>query len=48
MSKNNGFASFTPAQSEQFIREEHHNKPQKFIAGRQRHVQRQRPMNRQG
>ena len=45
MPKENGFASFTPAQSQEFMKEEQNKKPQNPFAGKERHKQKQESMN---
>lgn len=44
--KETGFASFTPAQSKAFIKEQEEKSSQDPFAGEQRHKQKQQTMNR--
>ncbi|NLM14128.1 MAG: hypothetical protein GX209_10325 [Epulopiscium sp.] len=45
MEKEKGFASFTPDQAKEFMKQEKKNKPQDPYAGEQRHKQKQQAMN---
>lgn len=45
MSKEKGFASFTPDQAKEFMKEQEKASPQDPFAGEQRHKQKQQSMN---
>lgn len=45
MEKEKGFASFTPNQAREFMKQEEKKQPQDPYAGEQRHKQKQQAMN---